>query len=251
MRTSLLAVLTATLVALTGCSRTVDGTARPDPRKPGTVLTEDGYGIVAGFDDAPVRWRSSPNRSASTAPICRRDFGDDIAAPHQSRPADGHLPADDLPRRRRPTGTRPGSAMPCSWRRSADVGDGVPGLRRRRSTRSTRLRATDEIADVARQAGYRAAWRRAHRGRRVRAVDAADMSNTNFGYLFELTPLDARHPNGLRPRRATSCSTSTTTTGCPCSWRPLDGRGVSAHAPMRSARPRRPASPPPRSSRRG
>ena len=41
--------------AAVGCSKQVTGTAQSDPNKPPLALSKDGYGIVAGFDDAPVK----------------------------------------------------------------------------------------------------------------------------------------------------------------------------------------------------
>jgi protein-disulfide isomerase len=45
----------ALLLMLTGCSREIAGVAKPHPRQPGVALSSDGYGIVAGFADAPVQ----------------------------------------------------------------------------------------------------------------------------------------------------------------------------------------------------
>lgn len=57
MRQLWCAVVIAAVLALTvtGCTKSITGVAQPDPRKPGTALTSDGYGIVAGFADAPVQ----------------------------------------------------------------------------------------------------------------------------------------------------------------------------------------------------
>ncbi len=43
------------LLAPTACSRQIDGVAQPDPHKAGVALSSDGFGIVAGFADAPVQ----------------------------------------------------------------------------------------------------------------------------------------------------------------------------------------------------
>lgn len=48
--------VTAALLALTaGCTNQVTGTATQDPMQPPLALSEDGYGIVAGYPDAPVQ----------------------------------------------------------------------------------------------------------------------------------------------------------------------------------------------------
>ena len=74
------AVLTVgLLITAVGCSRTVDGTAQPDPRKPGVVVSDDGYGIVAGFDDAPVNVEIFTEPQCNHCADLQADFGDDIA----------------------------------------------------------------------------------------------------------------------------------------------------------------------------
>ena len=43
------------LIAAVGCTKQVTGTAEPDPNKPPLAVSKDGFGIVAGFDDAPAK----------------------------------------------------------------------------------------------------------------------------------------------------------------------------------------------------
>lgn len=50
----LILVLVA-LLALSGCGRTVTGSAVQDPNLPGVSLTGDGFGIIAGRPDAPAQ----------------------------------------------------------------------------------------------------------------------------------------------------------------------------------------------------
>ncbi len=189
-------MLTATLVALTGCSRTVDGTARPDPRKPGTVLTEDGYGIVAGFDDAPV------NVEIFTEPQCEHcadlqaDFGAEIAR---------YINLGQLTVTYRPMTFL--DDTPDGY--SARVSNAL-FLAADPQTSATAFQAfvqalyaqhpsgDGEIADVARQAGIAPPGVERIAGGES-ALDVADMSNTNFGYLFELSPLDAGTPTVYDP----------------------------------------------------
>jgi hypothetical protein len=52
----LIAVLAIGLILVTtGCGRTVDGAAAPDPHTPGTAITADGFGIIAGKPDAGIQ----------------------------------------------------------------------------------------------------------------------------------------------------------------------------------------------------
>ncbi|MDF2826445.1 MAG: protein-disulfide isomerase, partial [Mycobacterium sp.] len=55
MRPTLFALAAACALTLTGCADEIAGVAVPDPRKAGVALTDDGFGIVTGFADAPVQ----------------------------------------------------------------------------------------------------------------------------------------------------------------------------------------------------
>lgn len=50
-----LMLVLVTFLALTGCGRTVTGSAIQDPDLPGVSLTADGFGIIAGRPDAPAQ----------------------------------------------------------------------------------------------------------------------------------------------------------------------------------------------------
>ena len=47
----------ALLITAVGCTKQVAGTAESDPNKPPLSVSKDGYGIVAGFDNAPAEDR--------------------------------------------------------------------------------------------------------------------------------------------------------------------------------------------------
>lgn len=49
------AVTAALLIGAVGCTNQVTGTATQDPMQPPLALSDDGYGIVAGYPDAPVQ----------------------------------------------------------------------------------------------------------------------------------------------------------------------------------------------------
>jgi len=78
-KTALVAVLLGLLLATVGCTQQITGTALLDPTKVPLALSADEYGIVAGFDDAPVRIE------IFTEPQCRHcrdlqyNFGDQLA----------------------------------------------------------------------------------------------------------------------------------------------------------------------------
>ncbi|MCV7230371.1 DsbA family protein [Mycolicibacterium komossense] len=73
-----IALTAAAALTLTGCSREVDGVARPDPHQPGVAATSDGFGIVAGFADAPVQLEIFTEPQCSHCAHLQATFGEDI-----------------------------------------------------------------------------------------------------------------------------------------------------------------------------
>ncbi|CAN5699668.1 thioredoxin domain-containing protein [soil metagenome] len=70
----------AALLALTvtGCSREIEGVAQPDPRQAGVAITSDGFGIVAGFPDAPVQLEIFTEPQCTHCAHLQATFGEDI-----------------------------------------------------------------------------------------------------------------------------------------------------------------------------
>lgn len=77
------ALVAVTLVALAatsaGCTKAVIGTAQPDPHTAAVAITEDGYGIRAGFDDAPIEIEIFTEPQCNHCAELQADFGDQIA----------------------------------------------------------------------------------------------------------------------------------------------------------------------------
>ena len=81
MRTSKAALvigIIGLLLAVVGCSKQVTGTALPDPIKVPLALAADGYGIVAGFDDAVARIEIFTEPQCSHCSALQREFGDQL-----------------------------------------------------------------------------------------------------------------------------------------------------------------------------
>ena len=196
------AVLTiGLLITAVGCSRTVDGMAQPDPRKPGVVVSDDGHGIVAGFDDAPVNVEIFTEPQCNHCADLQADFGDDIAR---------YLNIGQLAVTYRPLTFLD------------DVDDGYSArvsnalfLAVDPETSATAFQAfveelyaqqrplTDgpsdgEIAEMARESGIPAAVVDRIAGGEP-ALDVVDMADSNFGYLFEVNPLDPGTPTVYDP----------------------------------------------------
>jgi protein-disulfide isomerase len=72
------AVTAALLFCAVGCTSQVTGTATMDPTKPPLGLSEDGYGIVAGYPDAPVQIELYTEPQCTHCAELQSAFGEDI-----------------------------------------------------------------------------------------------------------------------------------------------------------------------------
>ena len=74
----MLAVLTGLTLLVTGCTKQIEGTAQPDPNKPLTQLSEDGYGLIAGFAQAPVQIEIFAEPQCTHCADLQHDYGADL-----------------------------------------------------------------------------------------------------------------------------------------------------------------------------
>jgi protein-disulfide isomerase len=74
---SVLAVV-AVLLTSSACSREIDGVAQPDPHQAGVAVTSDGFGIIAGFPDAPVQLEIFTEPQCTHCAHLQATFGEDI-----------------------------------------------------------------------------------------------------------------------------------------------------------------------------
>jgi protein-disulfide isomerase len=194
-------VLTIVLMlAAAGCTKQVSGTAQPDPNKAPLELSEDGFGIVAGFDNAPVRIEIFTEPQCSHCADLQADFGDQIAyyigvgtlkvtyrpltfldeesGGHSARVSNALFLAAEASDGQKATGTEFQRFVEELW---ANQDPGGPGP------------SDDEMADMAKQAGMpeKIASKIADGGS---AVNVTDMDDTNFEYLFEIDSVDTGTP---------------------------------------------------------
>lgn len=73
-------MLAAATLALTGCSRVVNGMAQPDLRGPGIAVSADGYGIVVGDADAPIQLELFTEPQCDHCAHFQATFGEDLKA---------------------------------------------------------------------------------------------------------------------------------------------------------------------------
>lgn len=75
----MLALLTGlTLLTAVGCTRQIEGSAQSDPNKPLIQVSEDGFGIHAGFADAPVQIEIFAEPQCTHCADLQRDAGESI-----------------------------------------------------------------------------------------------------------------------------------------------------------------------------
>jgi protein-disulfide isomerase len=195
----------ALLLGAVGCTKQVSGTAQPDPDKAPLALSEDGFGIVAGFDNAPVTIEIFTEPQCTHCADLQADFGDQIAynigvgalkvtyrpLTFLDEDADGHsarvsnalfLAAEDADGQKA-TGTQFQRFVEELWANQEPGGTGP---------------SDDEMADMAKQAGMpdNVASKIADGGP---AVDVADMNDSNFEYLFEVDSLNTGTPTVYDP----------------------------------------------------
>jgi len=78
MRRIAAALAAAALLLVPGCSTTVAGQAIRDPRQAGVALTDDKFGITAGFPDAPVQLELFTEPQCEHCAAFQATFGEDI-----------------------------------------------------------------------------------------------------------------------------------------------------------------------------
>jgi protein-disulfide isomerase len=72
-------ITAALMIVGVGCTKQVAGTAESDPNKPPLSVSKDGYGIVAGFDNAPAKVEIYTEPQCNHCADLQHDFGDQLA----------------------------------------------------------------------------------------------------------------------------------------------------------------------------
>jgi protein-disulfide isomerase len=72
-------ITVALLMTAVGCTKQVAGTAESDPNKPPLSVSEDGYGIVAGFANSPAKIEIYTEPQCNHCADLQADFGDQLA----------------------------------------------------------------------------------------------------------------------------------------------------------------------------
>jgi len=72
-------ITAAMMIVGVGCTKQIAGTAESDPNKPPLTVSKDGYGIVAGFDNAPAKIEIYTEPQCNHCADLQHDFGDQLA----------------------------------------------------------------------------------------------------------------------------------------------------------------------------
>jgi protein-disulfide isomerase len=193
----------AVVLAVAGCTTQVSGTAQRDAAQPPLTLSEDGFGIAAGFDDAPTRIEIFTEPQCSHCADLQTDFGDEFAY----YIGVGALKITYRPLTFLDSGEGGYSARVSNALFLAAEG-GATGTQFQRFVKELYAHqqrtkggpgpTDDEMAEMAKTAGMpdEAVDRIAGGGS---AVNVSDMEDTNFGYLYEVDSMDTGTPTVYDP----------------------------------------------------
>jgi protein-disulfide isomerase len=203
-----IAVALSLVVALSGCSRAVGGTAQGDLNPPLVEMTQDQFGIRAGLEDAPIQLEIYTEPQCTHCADLQHDFGDQFAY---------YIGAGQLAITYRPmtfldtpaTDGHSGRVANALFAAATTGGEGedavsATGRQFQRFVEQlwshqqprTAGPSDDDMADFARKAdipGFQV--HEIETGATEKsASDLADMESTNFEYLYEVDPLNTGTP---------------------------------------------------------
>ncbi len=193
---ALAAVAFIMALAAVGCTSHVAGTAQRDPAQPPLKVSEDGYGVAAGFDDAPARIEIFTEPQCNHCADLQADFGEKLAY---------YIGVGQLNVTYRPLifldEVSHGYSARVSNALFLATGSGATGTQFQRFVEELWAHqdpggpgpSDDEMADMARAVGMpdKAIKRIASGGS---AVNVPEMDESNFGFLFDVDPEAAGTP---------------------------------------------------------
>ena len=189
-------LVVALVVLITGCSRDIVGAAQVDPRGPGTALSKDGFGIVAGDPDARVHIELYTEPQCSHCADLQKDFGDDLARYiNLGQLAVTYRPLTFLDDKPGGYSDRVSNAMflaPGPNTSGKAFQAFVQDLWGHQDSRG-KGPSDAQIADMARESGIPAPAVDAMRAGKP-ALDVQEMADTNFEYLYEVDPINTGTP---------------------------------------------------------
>ena len=189
-------LVVALVVLITGCSREITGVAQVDPRGPGTALSKDGFGIVAGDPNARVHIELYTEPQCNHCADLQKDFGDELARYiNLGQLVVTYRPLTFLDDQPGGYSDRVSNAMFLA------VGPNTSGKAFQAFVQDLwghqdshgKGPIDTQIADMARESGLPATAVDAMRAGKP-ALDIQEMADTNFEYLYEVDPIDTGTP---------------------------------------------------------
>jgi protein-disulfide isomerase len=196
-------IITAALVlACAGCTKQVTGSAVSDPDKPALAVSKDGYGIVAGFDNAPTKIEIYTEPQCNHCADLQHDFGDELAY---------YIAIGTLEVTYRPmtflddkTGGYSGqvsNALFLATQKAGTPAVGATGTQFQRFVQTVWAHqrpggqppSGDELLDYAKKSGIPDAVAQKIKGGGS-AVDVKAMDDANFGYLYQIDSTEMGTP---------------------------------------------------------
>lgn len=195
-------ITAALLITAVGCTKQVAGTAESDPNKPPLSVSKDGYGIVAGFDSAPLKIEVYTEPQCSHCADLQADFGDQLAY----YIAVGQLEVTYRPMTFLDDGaggysSQVSNALFLATEKAGSPEVGATGTQFQRFVEEVWAHqrpggeppTADELQDMAKRAGMPDAVAQHIKGGGS-AVNVKDMDDANFEFLYQIDSLDLGTP---------------------------------------------------------
>ena len=199
---TMMVITIALLIVGVGCTKQVAGTAESDPNKPPLSVSKDGYGLVAGFANAPAKIEIYTEPQCNHCADLQHDFGDELAY---------YIAVGQLEVTYRPmtfldlrTGGYSGQVSNALFLATEKAGSpkvGATGTEFQRFVENVWAHQRpggdpptgDELQDFAKKAGMPDAVAD-HIKSGGSAVDVKDMDEANFGFLYEIDSIEMGTP---------------------------------------------------------
>jgi protein-disulfide isomerase len=195
-------IAAALLLVAVGCTKQVAGTAESDPNKPPLSVSKDGYGIVAGFENAPLKIEIYTEPQCSHCADLQADFGDQLAyyiAVGQLEVT--YRPMTFLDDKSGGYSGQVSNALFLAAEKAGSPGVTATGTEFQRFVKEVWAHqrpggeppTEDELHDMAKKAGMPDAVAQNIKGGGS-AVNVKDMDDANFEFLYEIDSLDLGTP---------------------------------------------------------
>lgn len=199
---TIVVLMAALLVVGVGCTKQVTGTAQSDPNKPALSVSKDGYGIVAGFESAPLKIEIFTEPQCSHCADLQADFGAQLAYYIEVGQLEvTYRPMTFLDDKTGGYSSQVSNVLFLAAEKAGSPGVTATGTQFQRfveevwahQNRGGDPPSGDELQDMAKKAGMPDAVAQHIKGGGS-AVNVKDMDDANFEFLYEIDSLDLGTP---------------------------------------------------------